>query len=415
MTIIYSLMLIGVVFILTWRTYSAQREIERIVGLQSEAVDVLGRFKLFHAGLQTSWSRAAEQGPSELTQAVDRYMTLASQYREQLAQAPAAPRELVTESESLDRLAAIAADRWGELSATERRESLEVLRTRTLGIVEMTDLAIHAANDDIDRRMNGLVRAGRNTMWTAVGAAYIIAIIGIAVARNAIKKVARPLEALVIAANGIADGKYDTRAPVQGDFEIDQLGRSFNEMAAKVEAAVKATEHKARTDDLTNLPNFRSFSEMIEAEIGRSARYENRFGLLIFDIDHFKKYNDSYGHLAGNEALQLVSATIRQTLRTVDMAARYGGEEFAAILPQVDEEAMRAIGERARRAVQNLPPIEDRRRLTVSIGGAIFPQDGRSADLLFQAADKRLYEAKERGRNMVVTPEPRLHQGSRSA
>jgi two-component system cell cycle response regulator len=414
-TIIYSLMLIGVVFILTWRAYSTQREIERIVRLQSEAVDVLGQFKMFHAGLDVSWTRAADDGPEALADAVRRYTALAADRRDELKSAPAAPRQLAAESEALDRLAAVTAARWRDTSPTERRRSLETLRRQTLRIVEMTDEAIRTAGDDIDRRLELLVAAGRNTMWTALGAAYIVAVIGIALAHNAMKRVVQPLEALVVAADGIANGKYETRAPTGGDVEIAMLGQSFNEMASRVQAAVAATEHRARTDDLTGLPNFRAFSEMIAAEIERAGRYESSFGLLVFDIDHFKKYNDSYGHLAGNEALQLVSSTIRQTLRTVDTAARYGGEEFAAILPQVDEEAMRVIGERARRAVQNLPPISDRRRLTVSIGGAIFPRDGRTAESLFQAADQRLYEAKERGRNMVVTPEPRLQRGTRSA
>jgi diguanylate cyclase (GGDEF)-like protein len=405
-TIIYSVMLIGIVFILTWRTHDTQREIERIVLLQTRATEALNRFKVFHAGLQATWTRAGEQSPDALVSAADRYLTLAGQYRAELARATAVPHELATESERLDRLASGIRDRHEEMKGSDRSAALAALEGQTRQIVALTDDAIVAANGEINRRMQALVRDGRNTMWTALGAAWIIVVIGLAIARNALKKVVRPLEELFRAANAIADEQYEKRAPVGGDREIAELGVAFNQMAARIQATVAAKEHTARTDDLTNLPNFRAFSEMIDEEIVRSGRYEQHFGLLIFDIDHFKKYNDSYGHLAGNEALQLVATTIRGTLRTVDRAARYGGEEFAAILPQVDEEAMHIIGDRARRAVQNLLPIADRRRLTVSIGGAIFPRDGRTADALFQAADKRLYEAKEKGRNMVVTPAP---------
>ncbi len=406
-TLIYSVMLIGVVFILTWRTNDTQRKIERIVLLQTEAVDVLNRFKVFHATLLTSWTRTVAQTPDVFPQAVTRYVAMSGQYRDALTSAAAAPHALASQSEALDRLAAATVARWETLSGRERQAAIDQLSQHIQLIVNLTERAILAANDDINGRMNTLVRDGRNTMWTALGAAWIIAVIGIAIARDALKKVVAPLEELARAADSLANEKYDARAPVGGDHEVFQLGNAFNQMAAKIGAAVEARELKARTDDLTKLPNFRAFSEMIDAEIIRSGRYEHRFGLLVFDIDHFKKYNDSYGHLAGNEALQLVATTIRQSLREVDSAARYGGEEFAAILPQVDEESMRTIGERSRRAIQNLPPIEGRRRLTVSIGGAIFPEDGRTPDALFQAADKRLYGAKEKGRNMVVAPEPR--------
>ncbi|HEY5611813.1 MAG TPA: GGDEF domain-containing protein, partial [Thermoanaerobaculia bacterium] len=124
-----------------------------------------------------------------------------------------------------------------------------------------------------------------------------------------------------------------------------------------------------------------------------------------FDLDHFKKYNDRHGHLAGNEALQMVSRTIRACLRAVDVPARYGGEEFAAIVPQTDPDALHAVAERIRASVETLPSLHDRSSLTVSIGGALFPGDGATPAELFAAADSRLYEAKAAGRNRVVIPE----------
>jgi diguanylate cyclase (GGDEF)-like protein len=403
-TLIYSVLLIGIVFILTWRTHGTQREVERVVSRQTEAVETMQKFKVVHAGLEATWTRTAAADLDAFDAAIERYLESASQYRQELTKSPAVPRELVAASEELDRVAAAKRARWPALRPAERVASVEALREQAALVRSMADAAIQSSNQDIERGMKTLVRAGRDTMWTGLGAAWIIAVIGIAVARNALKRVVSPLEELSRAASRIAAEDFEARAPVGGDIEIARLGAAFNEMAEKIQAAVEAREHKARTDDLTKLPNFRAFSEMIGEEIERSTRYGHRFGLLVFDIDHFKTYNDSYGHLAGNEALQLVSSTIRRTLRVVDKAARYGGEEFAAILPEVDEDAMRVIGERARRAVQSLAPIEERRRITVSVGGAIFPEDGRTPYALFQSADKRLYQAKEKGRNMVVTP-----------
>jgi diguanylate cyclase (GGDEF)-like protein len=160
---------------------------------------------------------------------------------------------------------------------------------------------------------------------------------------------------------------------------------------------------RARTDDLTALPNFRAFRERIDAELERADRYPAPFGVLVLDLDRFKKYNDTFGHLAGNDALRRVAQSMRETIRAVDFAARYGGEEFAVVLPQVDAQSLAAIAERVRANIEALPAPPDGAQLTVSIGGAMYPQDGRDREALFQTADARLYEAKKLGRNRVVT------------
>jgi diguanylate cyclase (GGDEF)-like protein len=170
---------------------------------------------------------------------------------------------------------------------------------------------------------------------------------------------------------------------------------AFNRMADELKA-------RARTDELTALPNFRAFGERIDAELERADRYPESFGVLILDLDHFKKYNDSFGHGAGNGALQRVAQTIRETVRAVDFAARYGGEEFCVIVPQVDADALAAIAERVRASIAALPAPPDGSTVTVSIGSALYPSDARDREALFRVADERLYEAKRLGRNRFV-------------
>src|SRR5438477_5477428 len=99
--------------------------------------------------------------------------------------------------------------------------------------------------------------------------------------------------------------------------------------------------------------------------------------MLVLDLDRFKKYNDTYGHLAGNDALQRVSHVIRETVRTVDFAARYGGEEFAVIVPEIDLASLSAIAERIRGNIESLPAASNGAAITVSIGAALFPRTAR--------------------------------------
>src|SRR5260221_5735420 len=123
---------------------------------------------------------------------------------------------------------------------------------------------------------------------------------------------------------------------MNGDLEVAKLGESFKRMADELHA-------RARTDELTGLPNFRAFRERIDLELERATRYPAPVGILILDLDRFKKYNDTFGHLAGNDALQRVAAAIRVAVRAVDFPARYGGEEFAVIVSQTDFQTLLVI------------------------------------------------------------------------
>ena len=178
--------------------------------------------------------------------------------------------------------------------------------------------------------------------------------------------------------------------------------------------ADKLRDH-ARTDELTDLPNFRAFRERMDNEIDRASRYPEQFGLLVLDLDHFKKYNDTHGHLAGNLALQRVAHILRGAIRTVDFAARDGGEEFAVIVPRIEVATLTVIAERIRAGVEALPAPPDGGCVTVSIGAAVFPNDGKNVDALFQVADERLYQAKREGRNRVIAPVPARRSADRQS
>jgi diguanylate cyclase (GGDEF)-like protein len=265
----------------------------------------------------------------------------------------------------------------------------------SMAIVHEAQAIIASRRAVIAQQIPELERDTRAMMSSGLAIAWILAIFSFAAVQTALRKVVRPLEELATVADRVAAGNVTVRAPVAGDHELATLGVALNRMADELKA-------RARTDDLTGLPNFRAFRERIDGEIERADRYPARFGVLVLDLDHFKKYNDTYGHLAGNDALKRVAAAIRETVRAVDFPARYGGEEFAVIVPQIESAALVAIAERIRLAIESIPAPADGSAVTVSIGAAIFPDDGSDTDALFHTADERLYEAKKQGRNRVV-------------
>jgi diguanylate cyclase (GGDEF)-like protein len=178
--------------------------------------------------------------------------------------------------------------------------------------------------------------------------------------------------------------------------------------AAATLSLIKDKEKQAELavrDGLTGLYNRRAFGELLAQAVAREDRQQGRFGLLILDLDHFKKLNDTYGHPAGDAALKSAAEVLRRHLRRGDQAARYGGEEFVAILPGTDEAGAQHLAERVRDAVaRNRLVFEGAKiQMTASCGLAVWPGDGKEAEALLAAADRALYAAKQGGRNRVVS------------
>ncbi len=162
-------------------------------------------------------------------------------------------------------------------------------------------------------------------------------------------------------------------------------------------------EKLATTDGLTKLYNLRHFYHQLEVEIDRSNRYGHSLGLLLLDIDHFKVYNDTYGHLEGDKVLIKLSQTMRSCLRTMDAAYRYGGEEFTIILPETDAEEAQTVARRIREAVEAekfYPEPNKPCQVTISIGVTEYYKEEKFSDFV-KRADKAMYLSKLAGRNRV--------------
>jgi two-component system cell cycle response regulator len=167
-----------------------------------------------------------------------------------------------------------------------------------------------------------------------------------------------------------------------------------------------AARQLAITDGLTKIYNHRFFQELFEKEYKRSDRYNTIFSMVMLDIDHFKRINDTYGHLCGDEILKGLANLVKSCLRSMDVVARYGGEEFAMLLPETNGAEARQTAERIRRAIEEYTFIgtDDRGlHVTVSQGVATYPSPGvhERADIIAKA-DEAMYEAKNSGRNKVV-------------
>lgn len=169
-------------------------------------------------------------------------------------------------------------------------------------------------------------------------------------------------------------------------------------------------------DALTGLANRRQFELTMAREIDRVARAGESALVLMADVDHFKKVNDSYGHLAGDQVLQAVAHTLLECVRPMDTVARFGGEEFAVILPNCPPAFGQTVAERIRRQVERKPvhvALGVDVSVTISLGGAFAPQWVRSSPALWvERADRQLYLAKTSGRNRACLEQPAISQVS---
>lgn len=165
-------------------------------------------------------------------------------------------------------------------------------------------------------------------------------------------------------------------------------------------------------DELTQLYNRRFFDDTMTSEVNRSLRYNTECSLIMIDIDFFKNYNDTNGHLAGDELLRLISKIFKASCRSNDYVCRYGGEEFAIVLPDTNIEGAYEVAEKIRRKVcENVFPYEEKqpnKKLTISLGVSSLPFYAKDMTALKATADKALYYSKSHGKNMVVKYNPKM-------
>lgn len=188
--------------------------------------------------------------------------------------------------------------------------------------------------------------------------------------------------------------------------DLIKVGRTVFKFIAhnNIEAAYHDEIYRLTTvDGLTQVNNRRSFDEAIEREISRCRRYGRTLSLVLIDVDHFKRINDTFGHLAGDAVLKEVASAIKKRIRKEDLLARYGGEEFAVLTPEVDQKGALAMAEKVRKVVEKHEFSFDGERIpvTISCGVSTLGKKGDGAEALVQRADEKLYEAKEAGRNQV--------------
>jgi len=213
--------------------------------------------------------------------------------------------------------------------------------------------------------------------------------------------IVRPLGRLTGAAEEVAAGELDVDVPVVSRDELGYLTRVFNDMVLQIRRARQELEKLSITDKLTGLFNRSNMIATLNTEAARCLRKNTVFTVLMLDVDHFKNFNDTYGHLAGDEVLAKVGLILSDSTRDMDYVARYGGEEFLIMLPETTLEMSHEVAERVRGRLA-LEIFGGERGISLSIGAAEFPQHGDEPKAVIAAADEALYEAKRAGRDRIV-------------
>ena len=223
-------------------------------------------------------------------------------------------------------------------------------------------------------------------------------------------KIVNTSKSILIRDLGSTNGTYVNDEPideyVMRDGDLIKIGRTIFKFltGGNIENAYHEEIYRLTTiDGLTQIFNKRYFLETLEREIARSHRYRRELSLVMFDIDHFKKINDSFGHLAGDYALKHLAQTVKTRIRREDCFARYGGEEFSIVLPEIDGLNSKPFAEKIRQLVEATEfKFENTSMpITISMGVATLDMDSTDPQALIKRADERLYEAKSSGRNCV--------------
>ncbi len=320
-----------------------------------------------------------------------------------------APAESVGEAFGGDAMAALAANPR-EIIDYEGLNGTVMLGT--IQPVQGSDWAV--VTEITQAEAYGPVARLRNlTMAIVVGLMVVMGALAYLVSQIVI----RPLERLTHGAAVVADGDLSVDLPVTGSGEVAYLTKVFNDMVGRLRTSRQALDEAhgqlvqrngelaklSVTDELTGLFNRRHGMESFTEELARAQRTDEPMSVLMLDVDHFKQFNDTYGHQEGDTVLRGVARAIQQGTRGVDVTSRYGGEEFMVMLPECGAtgamEAGRRILERLSREDFTGGPI------TMSIGAAVYPEHGVTPEALIGVADAALYQAKGNGRNRVILGE----------
>jgi two-component system cell cycle response regulator len=230
------------------------------------------------------------------------------------------------------------------------------------------------------------------------------------VSRNHAKLIAQDKQ-VVIQDMGSTNGTYVNDEQIKGEFQLRngdliKIGRTIFKFigGGNIETAYHDEIYRLTTvDGLTQIFNRRYFEETLDREISRCNRYGRELSLVLIDIDNFKRINDTYGHLAGDYVLKHLASTVRTKIRREDIFARFGGEEFAMLLPELDHKQAANVAEKTRKLIEKQSFRFDNQAIsvTISLGVATFSEGQRDGAELIKAADGRLYQAKQSGRNRV--------------
>ncbi len=196
-----------------------------------------------------------------------------------------------------------------------------------------------------------------------------------------------------LAAEGVEDDSED---------KFNILGQQLL-LGIKRAVFYRRVQELSMMDGLTEIFSRRYYLERFKEEMARSKKFKYRFSCLMIDIDHFRRYNEDYGHLVGDAVLKEVSAAIKDNVRQIDLVGRYGGEEFGIILTETDREQAKFAAERIRQNIEGkrVKVYDEDLKVTVSVGISVFPTDAQDVPELIDKADSALYQAKQSGRNRV--------------
>jgi two-component system cell cycle response regulator len=258
-------------------------------------------------------------------------------------------------------------------------EAMEIIRREALALI-VSDVRLPGNEDGIQIMSNILKEKGEKVIKTLVMTGY------------ADKDV--PIKAIKLGVDDFIYKPFDISVFLHS---IETLIKGY-----RLEKSVDYYKLLSITDGLTNAFNHRYFHETAEKEISRAKRYQRPLSLMLIDIDDFKKFNDTYGHLAGDSALRQMVKFFLKTIRSIDLVFRYGGEEFAILCPEQTKDSTLTVAQRLIDELQKeqFQVDEDSyENISVSIGVAAYTKKTESKDQLIDKADKALYQAKELGKN----------------